>query len=117
VWLKRRANDGSPELHSVEMPAANGLSTARGLAKVAAVLAGKGVVGDTRLFSGETYRLAMAGEVKMYDDILMVRSGTTIAQSHGEVLTHTCHLSRPAGVTSIEYARVGTWVGVDVAVP
>lgn len=62
----------------MEIPAANGLSTGRGLAKVAAVLAGHGAVGETRLFSQETYRRAMAGEVKMYDDILMVRSGTDI---------------------------------------
>ena len=64
---------GSRACHSVEMPAANGLSSARGLAAVAAVLAGRGSIGGTRLFSRATYEAAMCGEVKLYDDIIMVR--------------------------------------------
>ena len=71
--LMEHALRGRPSAHEIEMPACNGLSNAHGLARCAAVLAGRGHVGDTQVLSESTWQESMAGEVKMFDGILGVR--------------------------------------------
>ena len=48
-------NRGGAEWREIEIPSANGHGTAPAVARLYSAYAGKGMIGDQRLFSGETY--------------------------------------------------------------
>ncbi|MEU2288943.1 serine hydrolase domain-containing protein [Streptomyces sp. NPDC013178] len=62
----------SPEVQAAELPASNGISTARGLARIYAALIGE--VGGVRLFTPETLASATKEQAEGPDQVMMVPS-------------------------------------------